>query len=239
MLLFAVACGSERRNSEGALLPEFDEFVLCSADEGLYSVDIRYQRIANADKSDVLAAIDRMNYLHTFDECAVEPADVEYSAQLLVEEYASSCTEIDGVECLGCSYTLDQQALLCRDDSVVCFETCVDIYSGGAHGGTSLLCECYDVATGRLYDFGYLVDGEWAAAVRGIIYDRLSALCDGLLFLASADDVYIPRSAQLTDDGLLLVYQPYEVAAYDEGIISVELSDEELAAVGAPLLWRE
>ena len=41
----------------------------------------------------------------------------------------------------------------------------------------------------------------------------------------------------LTESGVVFIYQPYEVAPYSEGIISVEISDEELAEVEAPLLW--
>mgnify|MGYP003450229049 FL=1 len=41
----------------------------------------------------------------------------------------------------------------------------------------------------------------------------------------------------ITESGLMLVYQPYDIAPYSEGILSVELSDEAIAATGAPLVW--
>jgi hypothetical protein len=100
-----------------------------------------------------------------------------------------------------------------------------------------LLYDCYDLATGGLYDFSYLTDGEWAEAVQTLIYDRLNEACDDVIFVASPKSVYIPRSVKITESGLLLVYQPYEVASFDAGIISVEISDEELLYCGAPLVW--
>lgn len=239
VLIFVAACSCGHRNSDGALLPEFEEYTFTSAEEGLYSVNIRYQHIANASKDGVLASIEEMNYHHTFDEYAVVPSSIEESVSTLVGDYAASCSSNSDMECIGCSYSLDQEAMLTRDDTILCFETCVEIYSGGAHGGDSLLYECYDLATGAIYDFSYLTDGEWASAVQALIYDRLSETCDGVLLLASADGVYIPRSVKITDSGLLLVYQPYEVASFDLGIISIELSDEELLAAGAPLVWVE
>jgi hypothetical protein len=42
----------------------------------------------------------------------------------------------------------------------------------------------------------------------------------------------------LSDEGVVLVYQPYEVASYSEGIISVEITDEELEQMAVPLLWE-
>lgn len=239
MLILAVACSSERRNSDGALLPTFEEYTLVVAEEGFYSVNIRYQRIANAASSAELAAIENMNYAHTFDEYAVVPASVEESVATLVTEYATSCCDSSDEACVGCSYSLDQQAMFTRNESILCFETCIEIYSGGAHGGYSLLYECYDLASGSLYDFEYLTNGEWASAVQALIYDRLSETCDGVVLLDSPASIYIPRSVKITDSGLLLVYQPYEVASFDLGIISIELSDEELLAAGAPLVWVE
>jgi hypothetical protein len=38
---------------------------------------------------------------------------------------------------------------------------------------------------------------------------------------------------------LLLVYQPYEVAAFNVGIVTVEISEAELLEAGAPLVWVE
>ena len=237
MLFLVAACSSERRNSNGDLLPTFEEYTVSSVEDGSCSVNIRYQRIANTDSSDVLKRIDAMNYAHTFDEFALYPADVEESVRLLVAEYATNCADGEECDCLGCSYSLDQQVFLGRNDSVLCYETCVEIYSGGAHGGDALLYDCYDLATGGLYDFSYLTDGEWAAAVQALIYDRLNEVCDDVLFVASPESVYIPRSVKITENGLLLVYQPYEVASFDAGIISVELTDEELLYCGAPLVW--
>ena len=231
-LLLGVACGAERKNSRGDILPEFEEYRLEAAADG-YEVELSYQRIENSEASEALAIIDAANYDHTFEEYATSPRDVELSAQLLLEDYAGE-EHGDG---LCYRYVMEQVAMLVRDEQVLCYETFVELYTGGAHGGHSLHYECYDIASGQAYDFAYLAEGDWGAAVRELIYQRMMEVCDGVALLDDADEVYIPRSVKLTDRGIVLVYQPYEVAFYDAGIISVELSDEELAAVGAPLLW--
>ena len=241
VLLIVAACSCGHRNSEGTLLPEFEEYTFSSAEEGRYSVNIRYQRIANAQRSEALASIDNLNYAHTFDEYFVVPPCVEESVAALVEDYAAICNHnhTEDEECVACSYTLDQQAMLLRNETILCFETCVETYSGGAHGGYSLLYECYDLATGAFFDFEYLIDGEWAEAMQQLIYHKLYEVCDEVLFVDSPESIYIPRSVKITDDGLLLVYQPYEVAAFNVGIVTVEISEAELLEAGAPLVWVE
>lgn len=227
-----VACNRDNKNGNGDILPQFEEYIL-SVEESGYSVNITYQRMTNTERSAALSHIDELNYKHTFDEYALEPMDVEASARMLVEEYASE----EHMSEQAYSYNLDQVVILSRNDEVVCYESYIEVYTGGAHGGQSLIYECYDIATGQAYDFGYLMDGEWCDALRQLIYERIVDMYGDEQLIATAQDIYIPRSVKLTDSGLLLVYQPYEIASFDAGILSVELSDEELAALGVTLLW--
>ena len=71
-----------------------------------------------------------------------------------------------------------------------------------------------------------------------MLYDKLTEVvtADSLLIndhkeLPTADSVLI------TDSGLVFVYQPYSVASYAEGILSVEISDADLVATKVPMLW--
>ena len=125
-----------------------------------------------------------------------------------------------------------------RDDRVVCYETYLEKYSGGVHGGCSLLYECFDLMSGALYDFSYLFEDAWSDAVRELVYNKLKEEY-GVLLIESAEELPVTRSVLITDTGLLFVYNPYAVACFAAGILSVEFSDEEIAATGAPLLWVE
>ena len=45
------------------------------------------------------------------------------------------------------------------------------------------------------------------------------------------------RSVLITEEGVAFVYQTYDVASYVDGIITLEFTDAEIAATGAPLVW--
>ena len=61
--------------------------------------------------------------------------------------------------------------------------------------------------------------------------------CDEELFGTTPETAYVPSAVRITDTGLLLEYQPYEVAPYCVGIVGIELTDDQIAATGAPLIW--
>ena len=235
IVAFVMMAGCREEQVEsGPKQPVFQEYTLEKSEPGLYSVTIRYQRIANTEESDILQSIDLANYATTFDGYVVEPADVEASAHLMATDYSAQFADFQHFDSPW--YSLDQEAFTARDGRIVCFETQVSIYTGGAHGGHTLIYECYDLNSGQLYDFSYLLEGEWAEAVRTLLYERL-LLEEDYLIIASAEELHIPHSVLITEEGLTFVYQPYEIAAFSEGIISVELTDEEIEATGAPLVW--
>lgn len=233
MLFMVVSCNN--KNSGDGVMPEFTPFVL-SVDSEACSVDICYQRIANVDDSPILADIEAHNYAHSFEGYAVEPMDVKASAQLLVDEYTEGGEQNLRHSMSGYYYTMDQSAHLARGESILCYETYIEAYTGGAHSGFSMWYECYDLATGRLYDFEYLFEGEWGMSMRELILSRIREVV-AEPFVESADMLPVTKSVLITESGLTLVYQPYAVACFAAGIISIELSDAEIAATGAPLVW--
>lgn len=233
LLLASVSCARDR----GGATPEFQPYELVATEGELYEVNIRYQRIVNTADSDIFASIEATNYQNTFDEYVVEPMDVEASVALLVDEYVeggSSCYESSAP---GYRYTMDQSVYYVRDGSILCYETYVESYTGGTNDICSMWYECFDMATGQLYDFNYLFEGEHASAMRRVVYDALVASAEYELIVDSAEMLHMASSVCITDNGLLFVYQPFEVAPFDEGIISVEINDEQIAAAGAPLVW--
>ena len=232
VLLLALACN----NSGKVVLPQLEPFVYETDEEGSYSVRISYQRIVNTEDNDIFAKIERQNYINSFfndsDECDDVVIDLEATAKSIADEYASYAYEYGPV----CWYSMDQTSFFVRDNTVLCYETLIESYTGGAHGGSSLWYECFDLATGAIYDFSYLYDGEWGSAMKELVYAKLIA--DKVLLIESVEELPPFRSATLTDSGVVIIYQPYEVACFAAGIISVEVTDEEIVATGAPLLWE-
>lgn len=230
LLIFsAMSCAHDTADQ----LPEFSAVEFQASEPNCYDVSIRYQQITNTDNNPVFTAIDFQNYMVTFDTHAVVPMDVNASIEALAREYTEW-----GSERYFYRFILDQQALFVRDNTILCYETSVESYTGGAHGGYSLWYECFDLETGSPYDFGYLFEGEWAHSMRELIYAKLVALEPSVdVYLGSADLLPPSSSVLITDTGLVVVYQPYEAASFSAGILSVEITDAEVEAIGAPLLW--
>lgn len=241
-LLLIVACatifvGCNRKNSDGAPLPRFEEYSYDHLNEGVSRTVILFQRIKNADKSDALAIIDTANYRRTFAERIDDSSEI-FDFDAIAEAIHSEISEESAIAGVDCEYRIEQVPILAREGRVVCFETSYFVFLGGAHGFESLIYDCYDVATGSLYDFGYLVEDEWGEAMRSLIYNKVHYEYGEAVFMdITPENIHIPESVLITESGLMLVYQPYDIAPYSEGILSVQLSDEAIAATGAPLVW--
>lgn len=237
--LLAVGCNTTKRNDQGNPLPRFEEF--CFEEVGpSYEVKINYQRITNTDKGEALALIDATNFRRTFSDVVYdqpELLDADAAARAIVEEMKEEISLIEG----SANYIsqIDQAVMLVRNERVLCVETAYYNYMGGVHGIEGIIYDCYDIATGQAYDFGYLVDGQWGSAMRAKIFEKLNAQYGDVLIDVSKDNIHIPESVLINDTGITLIYQPYEVAPYSEGHLSVEFTDEELQSIGVPLLWCE
>ena len=232
-MFLLVACN----NSSNPQLPEFETFVYEATDSTSYNVKIAYQHIKNVWDNEVFAKIELQNYQNSFEGYEIEVdgvmnVDLDASAKLLVEEYAGYAYD-DGPMCW---YFMDQTSFFVRDNTVLCYETLLESYTGGVHGGSSLWYECFDLSTGSLYDFSYLFNEEWGGAIKELLYAKLTSENDLMVESAAALPQF--RTAVLSEQGVVIVYQPYEVASFAEGIIAVEISDAEIEAAGAPLLWR-
>lgn len=239
-VVMLAACGGERKNKERPLLPEFEELTFAEQREGCYDVKISYQHIKNCEASPAFELIERRNIELTLPYVeALEGVDVSFEER--VEGYMEEFRKMfDSEYMTSCSLNLRHAAFFARNNTVLCYERDLYTYLGGAHGMNMLHYTCYDVATGQHYDFSYLNGGEWAEALSALICNRLlENYAPNELFLGESQRLHVPDSVLITDEGLLLVYQPYEIAPYSTGIVTVELSDADIAATGAPLLWVE
>lgn len=232
-----LAAGCNR--GEKAVAPSIEtvEFSAEAAEPSPYTVTAAYCRITNADDSTVLTAIERANRERIFG--AEATADLQADFDAMVERLAGEYVCCD--EELSHSFTYQFSALqnceTTRGGTILCYQTSYYIYTGGAHGLGSVEYDCYDLTTGQRYEFGYLGEDEWAPSVRQLISERLNAEYGEELFGTTPETAYVPSAVRITDTGLLLEYQPYEVAPYCVGIVGIELTDDQIAATGAPLIW--
>lgn len=233
VMLFA-SCASEQKDEPKKSLPEFEELTFKTSSDSNFNINIVYQHIVNTAESDIFAAIEESNLELTLPHegsDVAEDADFEERAEAILQTIID-----DGFD----AYDLDlvQTAFLTRNEATLCYATSCYTYMGGAaHGYGTLYYTCYDLASGQMYDFRYLNEGEWDEKLRLLIYSKLREVYSETEIFITADDIYVPESVLLTDVGLLLIYQPYEIAPYSTGIVQVELTDEDIASTGAPLLW--
>ncbi|MBQ2142556.1 MAG: hypothetical protein II204_05320 [Alistipes sp.] len=67
---------------------------------------------------------------------------------------------------------------------------------------------------------------------------KLKAEYGDKFYIVSPEYLYLPLAAYLTDAGIVFQYNSNEIADMELGNIAVELTDAELEAVGAPLVWK-
>ena len=229
----AVACAEEEVTKP--TLPEFETFTYEVTEDNL-NVSISYERIANTSTSPAFKIIDSMNYHNTFGDFATDTIDLEASAQLMTNDISLS-TSFFGDD-TNCEMRIYQVAYFARNKSIVCYDTCTESYFGGAHPSTTQTYDCYDIATGSLYDFSYLAEGEWLPELQKLIYDDLVRQHGDRIMIFEADDLHIPNAILITDRGLMFHYEPYEVGDFALGSVNVELTDKQLTDAGVVLVWK-
>lgn len=236
----AVMAAGCRRANKGVAAPEVEtiDFVARDSVATPYSVELSYCRIVDADSNQAWATIEQQNYESVFGDEA--PADINAAAQAVVDGFVDGFAAYDegGSHTFEYQLSISQDSEFVRDGSVMCYTTYCYTYTGGAHGlGTVAYC-CYDVSSGQRYDFQYLMEDAWAAAVKQLVSEKLNEGYGDDLFGITPETAYVSSAVKITDEGILIDYQPYEVAPYSMGIVSITLTDDEIAATGAPVIWR-
>lgn len=232
-----LAAGCNRGEKSVAPSIETVEFNAKAAEPSPYTVTAAYCRITNADDNTILTAIEHANRERIFGAKATADLQANFDTMVkrLADEYV--CSDDGMPYSFTYQFSASQNCDTTRDGAILCYQTSYYIYTGGAHGLSSIEYDCYDLTTGQRYEFGYLSEDEWAPAVRQLISERLNAEYGDDLFGTTPETAYVPSAVRITDTGLLLEYQPYEVAPYCVGIVGIELTDAQIAATGAPLIW--
>ena len=123
---------------------------------------------------------------------------------------------------------------------VVVYEATIDYYEGGAHGINQRVVMNFDNKTGRqltladVFVPGYeqpLCDLLLKALVDKVGTKDVDDLrAKGYLY---SMEMFAPENFVLGDDEVTFVYNPYEIAPYDQGLITLEIDNDELEK-----LWK-
>ena len=107
------------------------------------------------------------------------------------------------------------------------------LYAGGAHGMNWLTASNVNLQTGRDDQLSDLFVGD--TDYRGILSQfvrRVGAKRNYPLW--SFDGIRPDASFYLTDEGIVLFFQPYEIAPYSEGVVRILIPYRELSGILKP-----
>ncbi len=105
-------------------------------------------------------------------------------------------------------------------------------FTGGAHGMSSLTATTFRISSGRAISLAdlFLPGSNYRERLEGTV--RRVGTARGLP-LWGFNGVKENANYYLTDQGLVLFFQPYEIAPYSEGIVKIMVPYQELADVMA------
>lgn len=121
-----------------------------------------------------------------------------------------------------------------RSDNIIGVTINNYTFTGGAHGYEGKLSLLFDAKTGKsLQPADILIDSESFTAYAEKKFREKYAIPEGKNinskgFMFEGDVFSLPKNIFYKDDGLLLVYNPYEVSAYSEGALELLLPYSEV-----------
>lgn len=119
-------------------------------------------------------------------------------------------------------------------ENLLCLETHHYLYTGGAHGYGGVTYLNFDPSTGNEIEIqglfsdylGFVKEAEMAFRKANDIPTEGNINATGFWF--KDETFHLPQSIGLTQDHIIMVYNPYEIAPYAEGAIELKLPIENI-----------
>lgn len=118
-----------------------------------------------------------------------------------------------------------------RSTEIICIAINSYLDTGGAHGNTNITFFNFNSQTGKLYPKTELFNT--IDALSEIIAKQLKeelksdASMEAIFF---GKDFQLPESLGFSDEGLIVLYNPYEIASYSQGIIEFTIPYEDISS---------
>lgn len=241
-LLGILLAGSCHRSQ--VVMPEFSTVVLdTTAVRHRVPVTFQYSftSIANTDKSPALQAIEEANIDHFFhleDYRGNAREAIRRSVEQTLDDYVGKMEYTDEAESeeLGMPFemglTIESQARVV--DSLMVYTITRVSYSGGAHGMYETENHNYSVAGGYELSLSDLFDERQQEALQMLIrrklYERFDVMGDEGLAEQGVfpEMIHATGNFEVTEDGIIFHYNPYEIAAYAVGGIDVHVTSQQI-----------
>lgn len=227
----ALSAGCCRR----AVEPKFADLTLDTVIRcGVVPCDVsyRFRTIANADRSEALAAVENanVNYFFALEDFTGTAGE---AAQLFVDritaDYACDTLYLPDMR-YSVRITADQKPL----DSLVVYTIRRESYTGGAHGMRSTEYHNYWTKGGYELSLGDLFTEEQlpqlTERIKTKIREQYGAADDEELAQRGffPETIAPTENFEVTPDGVVFHYNPYDIACYAMGEIDVSFTREEL-----------
>lgn len=120
-----------------------------------------------------------------------------------------------------------------RSADVICIAINSYLDTGGAHGNTNVKFFNFNPQTGELYSKQELIDNFEGISVliENKLHENLKSnsgdVTEDFFF---GKNFQLPESIGYSDEGLIILYNPYEIASYSQGIIEFTIPYNEVDA---------
>ncbi|MDE5785211.1 MAG: RsiV family protein [Duncaniella sp.] len=224
----------------GTLKVDEDKDVKTGVDgaEGYYDVTVYVRRHPKLDVTGFLTASLQNSFDKLFAGDAVDRVtpemDVEQAADFLADQFEKGYKELVAGGEVTLPYTYealyypDYQT---ADGNLVTYHLYNQLFTGGAHGAENAVYVTFDVKGGKALGIEEMFTPKGFETAEALLAARVAAATDGAITTAYLPDAitdypayYVnyqgrlyPRPA-LTNDGVVFVYQPYDISSYADGI---------------------
>ncbi|WP_418449874.1 RsiV family protein [Alistipes sp.] len=232
LLASLLAVGCERVRQTQPVLEYFDKDTTFTVGNVRCDVNYNYLTIANASRSEALQAIEEANmgYFFNLESFSGTPAEAfETSLKQLTEELGPGS---DGENNWDATINVESQGRVV--DSLLVYCITRSSYTGGAHGLQSTDCHNYSLRGGYELTLIDLFDKRQqealGALIRTKLYDMFGVTGDEGLTEQGFFPEYIDvtENFRITPEGIVFLYNPYDIGCYALGYIEVTVTGEEL-----------
>lgn len=118
-----------------------------------------------------------------------------------------------------------------RSPEVICIALNSYLDTGGAHGNTNVRFFNFDPLTGNLLEMDDLIsniDGLSALIKTQLKSEIKANTTEPLDHAFIGSDFKFPESIGYSDEGLIILYNPYEIASYAQGIVEFSIPFEDV-----------
>lgn len=192
----------------------------------------RFLTIANAGRSESLAAIENAN-INRFFALGEFTGTADEAARLFIERFAADHA-VDTLYNPGMRYSINIAAAQTTVDTLTVYTIRRESYTGGAHGMRTIQYHNYWTKGGCELSLGDLFAEEELPHLAGRIKAKLCERCgasgdEELAQLGFFPEAIAPtENFEVTPDGIVFHYNPYDIACYAMGGIDVPFSRKEL-----------